>query len=252
MKYLKQYEELNIETYKKVADKLKDYGHNRRSDVMMQHYKTLLPLKVKKEWEQLLQDYSKYGKLKIEFKNDYSTGSGDSHLLECNFRIKYDFKNNIGIEDIIDNLSSNNDAINIKLDVYIIPSNEEDFEFMKKMFQFDSPITEYRLFTFNIRLLVSQNNWVVSDMYLITTSLGPRSLSFQIIDRGSAGRLASIFKKAFDRDCVYPANDYETLYDEINRVIFIEPGLSSEIGISIEDIRKYVHNNLKANDLFQY
>lgn len=252
MKYLKQYEELSPEIYKRAANKLKNYGHNRRSDSLMQHYNSVLPIKIKNEWQELLSNYSKFGKLKIEFQHN----GLEPHLLECNFRLNFDWKTynlDIVIPEILEDLA--NGVINLAIDVNIIPSKEEDFELLQNLFHYDMPVAEYKLFSFVVRIIINNDDWVVSDFYLKNTTVAkPNDFTYKIVDRGSAGRLASLFKKAYDRDCEYPSgNQYnETLYDEINRIVFIEPGLSSETGISIEDVKKYIHNYLNPNDLFQY
>lgn len=159
MKYLKKYnEELFAATYKSAADKLKKFGHNRRASLLMNKYKDILPNEIKIKWGKLVDEYSKYGKIKVEFTHK----DLDPYLIECYYFINF-YKNDVVIPEITESYK----MINIPLEMSIIPTNMDDYFLIQELFNYDNPQEYYNLFKINININVKEDNWDISKVFFM-------------------------------------------------------------------------------------
>lgn len=236
MKYLKRFnEELAPETYFNAAKKLKKMGNNpslkTRADELNSWGR-------KTEWKNAVNEYSKYGTYNITIKTDNGTVTGPFHL-DITFNAE-------GFEDEykyeVDNGNTNIDCT-FAFFVGLIPSTEELFDecveivedpdqgngmFWGFIFSLDFNVdgTSFEFKKFNIE---NYDESVTGDVI--------------IADRQSANKFKNTMFKIFtDRDLNYPSGyrNHDYMYDLINSYVFIQCGISSDYGISMEYVGKYI------------
>lgn len=237
MKYLKKFnEELNPSTYRRAASKLKKLG-GFNIDVA----KNLTDWAEKREadesiikWEKNIEEFSKFGKFKLNIANKFT---GDFYL----------------------DLNFSRDSF---LDEYA-PIGEGDDEYYVGLGFFIGAIPvdeETRVKTLEI---VTEddfsNGFIWSNMLSIGLKIIPGSYEItdisiedydveltggvELADRASAGRLRSLLVSLFENPNLnYPSgyNDYDYFYEMFESVILAGGGLSSDLGMKMEEIAEYI------------
>jgi hypothetical protein len=246
MRYLVKFnEELTSGVYKRAAEKLNSLGHKRRSSEISDWSKKVKAKENYKNWKNLVNKFSKYGKVKAKIKN-----KKDDSVIETYFYIYLHLD-----YDVLSNnfYSDPGDVTEITIFVSLIPTDDEDYElFMKVYNQF---IFTGIYFQFKYEIEDDGTHWI-SNNYDFGYNNGDYSVT--LADRPSAGRLKLLLVKIFDEESDYPGttvidgqlvNMYKTFYIEINSEIYINSGFSSNTGASIYDILDYF-NKISPNKLY--
>ncbi len=228
-------EELNYSTYTNASDKLK-INHPKRAKELLDWSEELKDRKDRNEYEDMYNKYSKYGKFNIEVAQSIYTSKTrkivKEDLEDCVFNISFDFDYNS--EYLCDNPLEKNDSVvrgSLSFDIFIIPNTYELFKKYRE---------EY------LSILIPYNLSKNSLEFLNTIDLV--DISFN--DRPSAGRFRNLLKKIFSKNSDYPSSGDGKMCDVIEYKFFAEKGISSDYGVSIEDLYKII-DNIPANKLYK-
>lgn len=261
MKYLVKFnEELTSGVYKRAAEKLNSLGHKRRSSEIRDWSKKTEVKENHKLWKNLVDKFSKYGKVKARITNQNDRESKikilnneikDNSVIETEFYIYL----HLDYDPLYNNSHSEPDDITeITIFVSLVPVNEEDYDLLMKI---------YNKFIFTG--MYFQHKYEIEDdgshyfngSYDFGYNNGDYSVT--LADRPSAGRLKLLLVKIFDEESDYPGSTvidgqlvtkYKTLYTEINSEIYINTGFSSDTGASIYDLLDYF-KKISPNQLYR-
>lgn len=247
MKYLVKFnEELKSDVYKRAAERLNRLGHKRRSSEIEDWSKKVELKEKSKLWKDLVDKFSKYGKVKAKIKNEK-----DDSVIETNFYIYL----HLDYDPLYNNYHEDPDDITeITIFVSLIPTDEEDYDLLMRTYNKFIFTGMYFQFKYEIQDDGSHNLY---DSYDFGYNNGDYSVN--LVDRPSAGRLKLLLTKIFDEESDYPGSTmidgqsvtrYKTLYSEVNSEIYMNKGFSSDTGASIYDILDYF-KRISPNKLYR-
>jgi len=252
MKYLVKFnEELTSGVYRRAAEKLNALGHKRRSTEICDWSKKTEVKENHKLWKNLVDKFSKYGKVKAKITSEKK----DVSFIETEFYIYL----HLDYDPLYNNLHSNpGDITEITIFVSLVPANEEDYELFMKIYNRFIFTGMYFQYKYEIEDGGSHSISNSFDYdYYFDYNNGKCSLT--LADRPSAGRLKLLLVKIFDEESDYPGSTvidgqlvtkYKTLYTEINSQIYINTGFSSDTGASIYDLLDYF-KKISPNQLYR-
>lgn len=239
-------EELKSDVYKRAAERLNRLGHKRRSSEIEDWSKKVELKEKNKLWKDLVDKFSKYGKVKAKIKNEK-----DDSEIETSFYIylhlDYDplYSNNHELPD---------DITEITIFISLIPTDEEDYDLLMRTYNKFIFTGMYFQFKYEIQDDGSHNLYESYDF-----GYNNGDYSVYLVDRPSAGRLKLLLTKIFDEESDYPGSTmidgqsvtrYKTLYSEVNSEIYMNKGFSSDTGASIYDILDYF-KRISPNKLYR-
>lgn len=239
MKHLKKFnEELKEETYDRAARKLRKLGQHDRA-------KSLWDFSHSRKWKKRLEEYSKYGILDLNIENPKNKKS-----IVGKFALDISF-DSFAFEDCLQGDRAEGDKdINLCLFVGIIPIDEE----VKKLCDDTMPCADFdNGFFWGFVIIITFDiidSKVIFTKFEIDNYDDSLSGNVTLANRQSAGKLKSLLKDIFmNKEKNYPASsDAVDMYSDLESSILISGGLSSECGLSLEDIGRYI-NTVSPNEL---
>jgi hypothetical protein len=248
MKYLKRFnEELDPQTYKRAARKLRKLGHEGRA-------KELEDWSNKRQideglllWKENVKRFSKFGKFKLNIKNPKTDEklTGDFYL-----------------DLILDRDSfgeSLQDFINDKKGSFwiaggIIPANEETLNKCMVILPDPDDLNNGFFWALSLSLdFIIESNTIKFNNYELSDYDSSLSGNVSIADRASANRLRILLKNMFGNpNYDYPSGyrDFDNFYEMVWNVFGAQYGLSSDYGFSPELITDFI-NSMSPNEMYK-
>jgi len=235
MKHLKKFnEELKPSTYRRAASKLKKMG-----GFNVDRAKDLTDWADKREaddsiikWKKNIEEFSKFGKFKLNIANKFI---GEFYL-----DLSFDRDSFL---DEYESIRDGNCEIRLGFFVGAIPADEETrIKTLETVPEddFGNGFIWSNILSFGIT--IDPGSYEISDLsfedYDDTLTGG-----VELADRASAGRLRSLLVSLFENPNLnYPSgyNDFDYFYDMFETLILAGAGLSSDLGMSMEQLAEYV------------
>jgi hypothetical protein len=243
MKYLKSFNErLNPATYSRAAKKLRDKGHAGRADQLVSWGDKIRKDKYIEDWKKNIEEYSPFGTFKMVIKNKDKSVEGDFYM-----QIVFDID---CFEDVYHNRDNN--KIFFSFLTNIIPSTDELLKKCKEVSNdFFGSYTSYTSYSVFINSELNDSGIIRFTGFEIDFDGHPTEIFFS--DRASAGRFKSLLKRILTRPELNYPSGYTTdpnFYSNMQNVVSIKSGLSSDYGFSLEGLADYI-NTISVNDMYK-
>jgi hypothetical protein len=237
MKYLKKFnEELKPSTYRRAASKLKKMG-----GFNIDRAKNLTDWAEKREaddsiikWEKNIEEFSKFGKFKLNIANKFT---GDFYL-DLNF-------SRDSFLDEYAPIGEGDDEDYVRLGFFIgaIPVDEETrVKTLEIVTEDDFSNGFIWSNMLSIELKIIPGSYEITDISIEDYDVELTG-GVELADRASAGRLRSLLVSLFENPNLnYPSgyNDYEYFYEMFESLILAGAGLSSDLGMTMEQLAEYI------------
>lgn len=237
MKYLKKFnEELRPSTYRRAASKLKKMG-----GFNIDRAKNLTDWAEKREaddsiikWKKNIEEFSKFGKFKLNIANKFT---GDFYL-DLNF-------SRDSFLDEYSPIGEGEGEYEVRLGFFIgaIPVDEETrVKTLESVIEDDFGNGFIWSNMLSIGLKIIPGSYEITDIALEDYD-EELTGGVELADRASAGRLRSLLVSLFENPNLnYPSgyNDYDYFYEMFESVILAGGGLSSDLGMKMEEIAEYI------------
>ncbi len=240
MKYLKKFnEELKSQTYLSASRKLKQLGNPssiKRSKIL-NDWSTKVEFKeYLVKWKQKIEEYSKYGVFRLNIRDNFSDDFYTALFFDSDaFLDEFEYPNQLG------------SSTQIYFSLGIIPKTKEVLD---KCMHY-MPLTNSGQDAFSNGFfwglwvsidvkIINGNRFEISDMRVSTydrDDTGDVSLT-----SGAAQKLKNLLVQLLtNKELDYPssATDTESEYENINNS-FIKSGISSDYGLTLDDIAEYI------------
>jgi hypothetical protein len=239
MKYLKRFnEELNPQTYRKAARKLRKMGHEKRA-------KDIEDWADLSKWKENIEEYSKFGKFKLNILTEDGQRLNDDFFL-C-IQIDRDY-----FGDSIDGIKEDEEG-EFLFFIGMIPTNRETIDKCEKTLP-DSDLNNGFYWAMTLMLSFELKDSTIKFInYKLDNYDTGISGDVSFADRASAGRFKTLLKNMFsNKDYNYPSGytDFDNFYDMIYNVFGAEYGLSSDYGFSPEVITDFI-NTISPNEMYK-
>lgn len=274
MRHLRKFnEELNINTYRKAANKLKEIGHKKRAanisdwmDVRVKEEEEKRRLMEIERWKDSISKYAQFGKFKFEI-NDSSSRS----RTEARFNpIVDEFYTNISLESDMFNESaedaiawskngvknpSGKSSLYLSLFISAVPTTEEAYNKYQSIPPIKGSMWGGGIFGLWVSFKIEIDNDLISvTKFDIYTDDG-QDTWLSISDRATAGKiknlLLNMFKGTIDYPVRYPVDGYPTnLHDFIETLVCNKSGLTSDYGLNMDHFVEVIQKT-SANSLFK-
>lgn len=235
MKYLKKFnEELKPSTYRRAASKLKKMG-----GFNIDRAKNLTDWAEKREaddsiikWEKNIEEFSKFGKFKLNIANKFT---GDFYL-----DLSFDRDSFL---DEYGSIEEGDYEIRLGFFVGAIPVDEETrVKTLETVSEddFGNGFIWSNILSFEIKIM--SGSYEISDLSFEDYDEGLTG-GVELADRASAGKLRSLLVSLFENPNLnYPSgyNDFDYFYEMFESLILAGAGLSSDLGMSMEQLAGYV------------
>ena len=246
MKWIKTYEELKSEIYRRAAIKLGKLGHQDRANALRDWSRKVEIDEEIVKWEENIKEYSPFGTFKLNVVNPET-----NERLSENFHLDINF-DYYAFLDSIDDMKEDKSGSFIFF-IGIIPTTKEVIEKCESIMP-EAEFGNGMYWGMALALDWSIENDIFKfteyslDSYDTTLS---GNVSFG--DRASAGRFKSLLKRiCTDPDANYPSGykDIENFFDIIENKISAEAGFSSDYGFNIEKIDEFI-NTMSPNEMYK-
>jgi hypothetical protein len=251
MKHIKKFnEELSPRVYSSAAVKLKKMGHERRSKELEEHAETAAKREEIIRWKKNIDEYSKYGKIKLRFKaNKYNKKE-----YEGDFYFQLVFNDDIASESIGGTMQNSKGYFDFSIPFFvgIIPVDEETKQLCDhNMTDSDFSNGFYWGLWVSIRYKVEDEKIKFND---ISYNTYDESLtgSIEFADRKSAVVFKKTLKYCFEELSDYPSDSTKTpdIYDLLYRTLCQELELLPDYNLSMEKILSDI-NSFSINKLYK-
>lgn len=256
MKHLKRFnEELNPSTYRSAARKLqkvvkenprlaRSINAQERSDKLKAHADTMEMKQSLEKWKRKVDEFSKLGTLKFDIyspESDEDSYTGDFYIEIC--------PEFIDLQEFWHDEPQDNRLISIPFSVGLIPTNEDDFTAISKMFP---NLDFYNGFFWGFWIYVEYTvvNGASNFSGIKLMSYDDSVAELQISDMKTRQSLKKMIKSIFEEnsDLNKSSSDVSNLYELIEREIIQDLELYSDYGIDQDriasDIRKIPASHL--------
>lgn len=244
MKYLKRFnEELNPQTYRNAARKLKKMGHEGRADSLNQWADKVEQTGEIKKWEDNLPKYSEFGIFKLKITNPETNESftGD-------FALDIFFDSDAFVDTHDESVGGS-----FVFFINMLPTSKELMDKCESLM----PCAElngggYPGIIFGIDYSIKDDT-VKFDKWALDPYDESLSGFVTFVDRSSANKFKSLFKKILtDSSLQYPSGyrNADKIYDVLERSILIENSFSIDYGFSLEDLANYI-GGINVNELYK-
>lgn len=251
MKHLRRFnEELSPWIYKSAAFKLKKMGHERRSKELDQYAETVSKKEEIIKWKKNIEEFSKYGKIKLKFKTD----SFNKKEYEADFYFMLNFDSYMLLDSI--GYSKENSRgyfeFPITFSVGLIPVDEEN----KSLFE--KGVKEPDFYNGSFWGMWVNINYKVEDEKIqfvgISTNEYDEHLSgtSEFADRKSALTFKNALKLCFNETSDYPSSEttHVDMYDLLYKKLCQDLELLPEYNLSMEKIYNDI-NSFSVNKLYK-
>jgi len=251
MKHIKKFnEELSPRVYRSAAVKLKKMGHERRSKELEEHAETASKREEIIRWKKNIDEYSKYGKIKLRFKaNKYNKKE-----YEGDFYFQLLFNDDLA-EDSIGSEKQKSKGyfdFSIPFFVSIIPVDIETKQLCdQNMPDSDFDNGFYWVLWLNIQYKVEDEK-IKFNGIIYDTDDESLTGSVEFADRKSAVVFKKTLKYCFEELSDYPSDSTKTpdIYDLLYRTLCQELELLPEYNLSMEKIYNDI-NSFSINKLYK-
>lgn len=246
MKYLIKFnEELDSQTYKRAAFKLKKLGHIDRYQDMKDWTIKVEDKENLEKWKKNVEEFSNFGKFRLEITNPETKTS---------FTGDFYFDMVLDRDVFGDSLSEtiSNKQGYIWFAIGIIPVDQETLDQCLKNFP-DNDMGNGFFWGLSLALYFTLENEKIEFTKLELHNYDEYiSGDIKIVDRGSAGRLRNLLIKMFsDKQLGYPSGytDIVDFYEMFNE-FFVNQGLG-KYGLTPELVSDFIRTKVSANQLFK-
>lgn len=274
MRHLRKFnEELNINTYRRTVNKLKDIGHKKRSanmqswvDIKQKEQEEKDRLLQIEKWKDSISKYSQFGKFKFEITDSTSTRKPEARFepvvddFYSTISLESDMFND-NVEDAIEwskNMVKNpggSSSLYLSLFISAVPTTEEAYNKYQSIPPIKGSMWGGGIFGLWVSIKIEIDKDLISvTKFEIYTDDGQDTF-LKIIDRATAGKirnlLLAIFKGTIDYPVKYPMDGYPTnLHDFIETVVCNRSGLTSDYGLNMDHFVEAIQKT-SANSLFK-
>ena len=236
MKYLKKFnEELNPNTYRRAASKLKKMG-----GFNIDRAKNLTDWAEKREaddsiikWKKNIEEFSKFGKFKLNIANKFT---GDFYLY-------LNFSRDSFLDEYAPVEEGGEYELRLGFFIGAIPVDEETrVKTLETVIEDDFGNGFIWSNMLSIGLKIIPGSYEITDMALEDYD-EELTGGVELADRASAGRLRSLLVSLFENPNLnYPSgyNDHDYFYEMFESVILAGGGLSSDLGMTMEQLAEYI------------
>jgi hypothetical protein len=274
MKHLKKFnEELNINTYRRTVNKLKEIGHKKRSanmqswvDIKQKEQEEKDRLLQIEKWKDSISKYSQFGKFKFEISDSTSTRRPNARFepIVDDFYTVVSFDIDMFGDSVQDTIEWSKNTVrnpsgvaNLYLSLFVsaVPTTEEDYDKYQSIPAIKGSMWGGGIFGLwvSIKIEIQGDLISVSDFEVYTDD--GQDTFLKITDRSTAGKirnlLLGIFKGTIDYPVKYPTHGYPTnLHDFIETAVCNKSGLTSDYGLNMDHFVEAIQK-VSANSLFK-
>lgn len=258
MKYLKKFnEDLSPRLLRRASRKLSQLGHKRRSKEMEDYAKETEEKAELINWEKNVNEFSKFGKVKLNFdaidKKGIAKHKKTGHLFSGDFYLCMILNAEYADDGIAFDKeeNKNNFKCPIAFSIGAIPVDKETIDKCKALPDPEFGNGFYWVMWLNIDYKV-ENGEMKFDGFSIMNYDESVSGEVSLADRKSAVVLKNMLKTIFENKVEYPSGytDITNMYDKIQKIYCQDLELGIDYNFTMDKVQKDI-NNTPINNLYK-